>query len=65
MDDIVLVEDAFEDGPAEEIKCIKCGARIVLWYNGGELDWKDCCGVRYRGESKGYQIIAEEAPSHG
>jgi hypothetical protein len=31
-----------------DIKCISCNKNIHLWYNGGELDEKECCGYEYR-----------------
>lgn len=31
-------------------KCVKCGGDIVLWFNGGELDTKECCGHKYSTE---------------
>ena len=27
--------------------CLKCGKEIVLYFNGGELDDTECCGLYY------------------
>lgn len=27
--------------------CVVCGRRVRLWFNGGELDFTECCGLRY------------------
>ncbi len=31
-----------------EVRCIKCGKTFWLFFNGGELDSKRCCGYLYR-----------------
>ena len=29
------------------VTCEKCGRVMTLWFNGGELDRRVCCGLRY------------------
>lgn len=57
----VLIKKAYKDGEVcEVVKCLVCGKEIELWLNGGELDFKECCGYSYYGAHKTIQIIAEE-----
>lgn len=28
--------------------CERCGKVLTLYYNGGELDFKECCGLTYQ-----------------
>lgn len=46
MEEIKRIED-FASG---EINCLKCGKPIHLYFNGGELDGEECCGLLYETE---------------
>ena len=35
------------DWDLEDIDCLRCGKKIKIDWNGGELDWKECCGLKY------------------
>ncbi|TET40180.1 MAG: hypothetical protein E3J66_07240 [Dehalococcoidia bacterium] len=56
---VVLMPNAYEEGPSEIVKCLNCGRNIKLWYNGGELDEEDCCGYRYYGRHTGTEIMVK------
>ena len=43
-----VMEDVLSDGGSYIITCKVCGKAIELWYNGGELDRRECCGYEYR-----------------
>ncbi|MCJ2530773.1 MAG: hypothetical protein LN413_00430 [Candidatus Thermoplasmatota archaeon] len=30
-----------------DVKCLRCGRTFHLYFNGGELDREDCCGLTY------------------
>lgn len=30
------------------VSCRVCGREMALWFNGGELDRRECCGLEYR-----------------
>ena len=36
-----------ELGSGLTTRCRECGRELTLFYNGGELDAKICCGFRY------------------
>lgn len=46
-------------------KCYGCGRDIVLWFNGGELDSRECCGYSYSLEHVriDFVVIAPESAS--
>jgi hypothetical protein len=54
MIEIRRIEDWGHRG---ETNCVICGARIYLWFNGGELDQKQCCGLTYQQEARGYDLV--------
>jgi len=33
--------------PVYQTSCKRCGREIELWFNGGELDERECCGLIY------------------
>ena len=44
--------------------CIVCGERVTLRFNGGELDSRSCCGMRYSLEAPRIDfVIHSEAPA--
>lgn len=51
MEEIV---DGFSEG---EVPCKGCGRTIRLFFNGGELDRKQCCGYEYETEATGYRLV--------
>lgn len=50
--------EGFDSGT---IACLRCGKRIDLFFNGGELDRKACCGLVYRTEHVRIDLVIEEA----
>lgn len=56
-----MIRDSWDDGKRREVvsrklvetdaslnvTCLGCGTALTLWYNGGELDIKECCGYLY------------------
>ena len=57
----ILRREAFQDGStAEHVTCQKCGKIITLWFNGGELDRQECCGMTYRLESPIVYLVVEK-----
>lgn len=40
--------------------CKGCGKNIRLWFNGGELDERQCCGYTYRLEHKRIDFVVEK-----
>ena len=45
--------------PVFRTNCLTCGEVVDLWYNGGELDWKECCGLFYRLEAPKINFVVE------
>jgi hypothetical protein len=43
-----------------ETNCIKCNKKIELWWNGGELDFKNCCGLHYSLAHTKLDFVIEE-----
>lgn len=39
-----------ENWDSGDIECLKCGKKITLYFNGGELDGRECCGFVYETE---------------
>lgn len=37
--------------------CRRCGKAVTLWFNGGELDSADCCGLTYRLTSERIDLV--------
>lgn len=40
--------------------CRKCGKPFTLWFNGGELDEKRCCGITYALEHGDIFFVARD-----
>ncbi len=50
--------------PVEKVSCPRCGKEHQLWFNGGELDEKKCCGlVLYLEHVRIDVVIADDEPS--
>lgn len=61
MSEIKRIAD-FESG---DIDCILCGKTLRLYFNGGELDRKECCGLVYQTEYARIDlVISDEAQPH-
>lgn len=45
-----------------DLECLKCGKKITLWENGGELDVRLCCGVEYRLQWPGVPDLVMTTP---
>lgn len=57
MGEIKRIEN-WSDGT---IECLKCKKPIRLWWNGGELDQKECCGLMYRTEEVQVDLVISKA----
>lgn len=53
-------EDIKFNGNVFSTKCIKCGKEIELWFNGGELDERQCCGLMYSTEINKIDLVIEK-----
>ena len=40
--------------------CLRCGKAIKLWFNGGELDQRECCGLFYRLQSDRIDFVVHD-----
>lgn len=40
--------------------CIRCGKELHLYFNGGELDRVQCCGLSYFTEHTGLDLVVME-----
>lgn len=61
MDDDDMEEVArTENFDAGDTPCIRCGNTLHLYYNGGELDSKECCGLIYRTEVQRVDLVVYE-----
>lgn len=49
-----------KDWESGDISCPRCGKRVTLWFNGGELDHSVCCGLDFQQESRGYDLVVTE-----
>jgi hypothetical protein len=49
---------------AGDIACLRCGKSVHLFFNGGELDSAECCGLVYRTEHVRIDLVIEEPASH-
>lgn len=45
-----------------DVLCPVCGRCFHLYFNGGELDEDECCGLSFRTEATGYQLVIEPIP---
>ena len=54
------VTEIVPDFDSGTINCRGCGREISLYYNGGELDERRCCGYEYRTEATGFQLVIEK-----
>ena len=54
--EIQRIED-FEDG---DFACLKCGKKLHLYFNGGELDRRECCGMFYQTEYLRVDLVIYE-----
>ncbi len=55
----ILIENAYQDDVLEAVNCEDCGKEILLWLNDRELDEKGCCGHKYFGRAKGYEVVTD------
>lgn len=39
-----------------DFPCIRCGKAVTLYFNGGELDSSECCGLTYKTEATDYHL---------
>lgn len=45
-----------------EIRCEVCCRQYRLWFNGGELDYKECCGRQYALKHDRIHLVTTELP---
>jgi hypothetical protein len=43
-----------------DTNCEVCGKPITLWYNGGELDYAECCDRRYELDAPQLDFVVRE-----
>ena len=46
-----------ENWESGEIDCLKCGKSIRLMFNGGELDYSECCGLVYKQKHRQIDLV--------
>lgn len=52
-----------ENWSSGDINCLRCGEELHLFFNGGELDSVECCGLTYETQCQRIDlIISEETP---
>lgn len=54
------------DAEAQRVRCVRCGGRVVLHWNGGELEEVTCCGHLYSFQAVRLDVViyrAEGDPS--
>lgn len=56
MTEIERVE-GFESGT---IRCRRCSQPVTLYFNGGELDRRECCGLRYEQVITSIDLVISE-----
>lgn len=57
MNEVKRIED-FESG---KFNCIKCNKEMTFWFNGGELDENECCGLTYSTEVTSIDLVVRNA----
>ena len=55
-DEIKRIEN-FSEG---DFACIRCGKVMHFFWNGGELDWRTCCGLSYITEHVRVDLVVRE-----
>lgn len=55
--EVTNVSEVFAERSVLRLHCKDCGRELMLWYNGGELDSKDCCGWHYELQSPIINLI--------
>lgn len=55
-----VTDNLLNEGPTVKVDCDKCGKVLVLFFNGGELDMKDCCGITYELEHSKIDLVVKE-----
>ena len=43
-----------------DTNCIRCGKILHLYFNGGELDTVECCGLVYKTEVQRIDLVVYE-----
>ena len=49
--------EGFESG---DTQCLRCGKTLHLYFNGGELDSVECCGMTYKTEVIRIDLVVYE-----
>ncbi len=49
-----------ENFDSGDTACIRCCKALHLYFNGGELDSKECCGLVYRTEVQRTDLVVYE-----
>lgn len=58
----VARQENFDSG---DTACICCGKTLHLYFNGGALDSKECCGLVYRTEVQRTDLVVYEKTPNG
>lgn len=59
MTEIIRLKNRFLKG-SETLYCLNCGKELILEYNGGELDSRECCGYTYSAEHRQVDIVVSK-----
>lgn len=60
MSERLRVENVLEDGGSYRTHCLTCHKPITLYYNGGELDGRSCCGLAYELQTRGTDFVVRD-----
>jgi hypothetical protein len=47
-------------GEKGEYRCLRCAKNMTFHFNGGELDWRECCGLIYQTEITRVDFVVRE-----
>lgn len=49
-----------ENWESGDVTCPRCRKHFTLYWNGGELGWRDCCGLRFATEHVRTDLVIRE-----
>lgn len=53
------MREVIPDFRSGDIPCRECRKPVTLWFNGGELDRQECCGITYYTQATGYELVID------
>lgn len=56
-DRVIHQEPITPEEMPKTVVCPSCKCPYDLWFNGGELDARSCCGKTYALEASGYRFV--------